>query len=167
MTAERKLPIDKDEYDCIANQINLKYPKTIVEANDLIMEVRGTYIGRTAVIPPELAGSNISPNTVRIALNASSILPKFFWYYTLISIWQGQISRITRYWKKKFGTIKTEKLRYIKVPVPDKENTQTRIVRKLDILDTLYEQFTKDVIRCERLLQSYIHSNIMSRPVTT
>ena len=153
MTAEAKFPIDKNLYDHITKEVNAEYPKTIVEENDLVMEARGTYIGKTALVPTELVGSNISPNTIRISLDAEKILPTYFWHYTFTSKWKSQIRRRTRYWKLKFGTIRADKLNQVKIPVPPKEE-QRRVVKRLELLDSISTQFQKDITHCEKILQS-------------
>lgn len=136
MTPEAKFPTDKSLYDHITEEINSRYPKTIVQENDLVMEARGTYIGKTALVPSELSGANISPNTIRISLNTEKIIPTYFWHYTFTSQWNGQIEKITRYWKLKFGTIRADRLKKVMVPVP-KLKTQEKVVEHLETIDSI------------------------------
>lgn len=153
MTKTGKLPAESHLYDHITEKINEKYPKTIVERGDLIMEVRGTYIGKTALVPSSLSGSNISPNTVRISLNRKKILPSYFWHYTFTSGFKNQIKKITRYWKYKFGTVRADRLKKIMIPTPSLE-VQRKDLNRLELIDSVVTQFSIDVQNCKNLLQS-------------
>jgi len=155
MTSDAKFPKERTVYDHITEEINQEYPKTIVEENDIIMEARGTYIGKCALVPTELAESNISPNTIRISLDTTMILPSYFWHYTFTSKWKSQIQKRTRYWKLKFGTIRADKLNRVQIPVPPKKE-QEKIADKLQLLDLVNIQFQNDSEQCEKIFQSYL-----------
>ncbi len=49
-----------------SEEIEGKYARSRLKSGDLLMSIRGTY-GRTAVVPPELDGGNITQDTARIA----------------------------------------------------------------------------------------------------
>jgi len=155
MSLDGKLPTDKSLYDCITDEVNAQFPNTVVQENDLIMEVRGTYIGKTALVPKELAGSNISPNTIRISLDTDRIIPAYFWHYTFTSWWQNQIERITRRWKQGFGTVRADRLKVVRIPAPLKD-TQNQVLSKLEAIDDLLVQFSRNIITCEELLQTFL-----------
>ena len=142
-------------YDKITQNINMKYPKTIVSENDIVMEVRGTYIGKCALVPKLLEGGNISPNTIRISLDKNKILPEYFWHYSFTEKWKKQVSRITNYWKEKFGTIKAEEIETIKIPNIDKTE-QENIINQLNKINQLYEQFSNDLMKHQMLFQSVL-----------
>jgi len=157
MTDNAKLPTDKTLYDCIPEEASLQYPKTIVEENDLVMEVRGTYIGKTAIVPKELAGSNISPNTIRISPNREEIVPEYFWHYTFTSAWKNQVLRYSRFWKLGFGTIRSDRIDKILVPKPLKSE-QEHALRTLAVFDDISVRLTHSFALVEEALQVQLAS---------
>ncbi len=48
-------------------EIEARYARSRLRADDILVTIRGTY-GRVAVVPPELAGGNITQDTARVAL---------------------------------------------------------------------------------------------------
>lgn len=155
MTDNGKFDIDKTIYDYIPKELNEKYPKTIVEKGDLIVEVRGTYIGKCAIVPDFLEGANISPNTIRVSCDRETIIPEYLWHYTFTETWKNQIAKRTNYWKVGFGTIKSTDLETVKIPIFEL-NQQKTILDKLNRADMVYEQFSKDVRNCRKLFQSVL-----------
>lgn len=156
MTPDGKLPTDKSLYDCITDEVNARFPNTVVQENDLVLEVRGSYIGKTALVPKELAGSNIrSNNTMRISLDTDQILPEYFWHYTFTSLWQKQIDRITRLWKQGFGTVRADRLKKVKVPAP-KKDIQKQVLSRLQAIDFVLTEFSRNISTCEELLQTLL-----------
>lgn len=158
MTLDGKLPTDTELYDHITPEVNSQFPKTIVKENDLIIEVRGTYIGKTALVPKELSGANISPNTIRISPDASKIIPEYLWHYTFTSWWQNQIDRITRRWKLGFGTVRADRLKLVLVPAPLIE-AQKAVLSELGRIDMVVEKFSRSIDDCEELLQTLLESH--------
>jgi type I restriction enzyme S subunit len=155
MTLDGKLPTDTALYDHITAEDNSRFPKTIVKENDLIMEVRGTYIGKTALVPNELSGANISPNTIRIAPDENQIIPEYVWHYTFTSWWQNQIERITRRWKVGFGTVRADRLKLVRVPAPSKE-AQKAVLSQLKRIDRVISEFSQSIETCDALLQTLL-----------
>jgi len=144
MTSDGIFPEDLSLYDKITDEINIKYPRTIVEEGDIVMEARGTYIGTCSLVPKQLAGSNISPNTIRISPNRNLILPDFLLHLSFTEAWKSEIDRRVRYWKAGFGTIKSTELKSLEIPIPPIQ---------------LQSRFSSVVERCSSLLQNQRHSN--------
>ena len=109
---------DLDLYDKISPEVSMEYPRTIVAEGDVVMEVRGTYLGKCVIIPKKLKGAHTNPNTLRISLKPELILPEYFYWLSLTRAWDVMINKISRYWKAGFGTIKSEALKLIKIPLP-------------------------------------------------
>jgi type I restriction enzyme, S subunit len=63
----------------IADATSRKFPKTVVEAGDLVMSVRGT-VGKLGLIPASLSGANITANLIRIAPDRKKVDPVFLWH---------------------------------------------------------------------------------------
>ncbi|MEP0825014.1 MAG: restriction endonuclease subunit S [Nitrososphaera sp.] len=125
---------DLSNYDFITNEINAQFPKTILKRDDLVMGVRGTYIGKCVPVPSFLEGANMTPNLIRIAPDREIIRPRFLWHFTCSSWWNEQIDSLVHYWKLKFGTIRADQLKKVKIPIP-----------KFEIQDALLQQMDKSL----------------------
>jgi type I restriction enzyme S subunit len=150
-----ELPGNKNEYDKITQEVNARYPKTIVSTDDIIMEVRGTYIGKCALVPPFLDGANISPNTIKISLDTNKIIPKYLWHFTFTNLWKSQIEQRVNIWKEKYGTIKSKDIRSLEIPLVD-NSSQKDIVKKLSQMVVLRKRFSKDLEIHRNLYQSVL-----------
>lgn len=56
-----------------------RFPKTILEHDDVIMAVRGT-VGTTAIVDAAHVGSQISPNLIRLVADPAKIMPPLLYY---------------------------------------------------------------------------------------
>lgn len=76
--------VEVEDPSFISEEIHARFPRTHLEANDLIISVRGE-VGKVGLIPPHLAGSNINANTIRVALKerakGKDYEPRFIWLY--------------------------------------------------------------------------------------
>ena len=76
--------IEVDSPDYITEEIHAGFPRTHLEAGDLVVSVRGE-VGKVGLVPDHLAGSNINANTIRIALlkraRGEEFTPEFLWFY--------------------------------------------------------------------------------------
>jgi len=129
---------DINIYDKVSNDINEKYPRTIVKEGDIVMEARGTYIGTCAIVTKKLEGSNISPNTIRISPSRDKILPHFLLYISLTNAWKKEIETRVRYWKAGFGTIKSSELKNLKILCPPIQ-LQNQFVESFDCYKRLQQ----------------------------
>lgn len=137
-----------DNYVCIPLAISEKYPRTILELNDILMAVRGD--GSTGkrigiVKSQNLIGANISPNLLRFSCNVEMLEPKYFFYFITSDSGQNLISRyISRTAKK---TITAQNLKSIKIPLPPLklQNEFAAIVEKVEALKVKYTQSLVDL----------------------
>ncbi|MDD4652353.1 MAG: restriction endonuclease subunit S [Methanothrix sp.] len=106
-------------YAFIDEEINKRFPRTILELNDILMAVRGD--GSTAkriglVNHPSLVGSNISPNLIRFKTNEIKLNPIFFFYLLTSPGGQRLLEKyVTRTAKK---TITAGEIKRIKIICP-------------------------------------------------
>lgn len=56
-----------------------RFPKTILELDDVVMSVRGT-VGTTAIVDAAHVGSQISPNLIRLVADPDKIVPPLLYY---------------------------------------------------------------------------------------
>jgi len=68
-----------DDYWFVTEECASQYPKTRLEANDVVMSVRGT-VGQFARVGKEHTGAQISPNTIRLSPEPSKVHPVFLYY---------------------------------------------------------------------------------------
>lgn len=137
-------------YDYITEEINSRYPKTILKREDLVMGVRGTYIGKCVLVPSFLESANMSPNLIRISPNRNIINPRFLWNFTYSDWWNEQINKIVYYWKKKFGTIRASELKQVSIPVPNLE-VQNNLLQLMDKSRNIIIENEIDVKKCKEL----------------
>ncbi|MFZ0328047.1 MAG: type I restriction-modification system subunit M N-terminal domain-containing protein [Nitrososphaeraceae archaeon] len=76
------------------------FSKTIVEEGDLVLAVRGATIGKFALVPKALSGSNINANLLRIHLNKGICDPIYFWYYTQTNYGRSGFKKFVSYTAK-------------------------------------------------------------------
>jgi len=138
-TERGMLDIDLTKYDYVSEDVSKQFPRTILRRNDLVMGVRGTYIGKCVLIPSSLEGANMSPNLIRVSPNRQILRPQFLWHFTCSSWWNEQINRITYYWKLKFGTIRSNQLRQVMVPVPKLDEQDLSLQQMDDALNAIKE----------------------------
>lgn len=154
---------DLSKYDYITEGISRQFPKTVVKHGDLVMGVRGTYIGKCVPIPSFLEGANISPNLIRISPNDEIIRHRFLWHFTCSNWWSQQISRIVYYWKQKFGTIRSSQLKKVDIPTPELE-VQDVILQQMSKSLTAIKEIDVVIKNCQILLKSMIDRTFNPEP---
>ncbi len=110
----------------LPQEINKKYPKTVLEKNDIVMSVRGT-VGKVALVPRAFEGANISPNLIRIRLKKTSEI-NFEYIATYLKSILGQIFIEQQFTGGVQRTITVPSIESIPVVIPPLE-TQERIIK--------------------------------------
>lgn len=134
-------------YDNIPAEVSKKYPRTIVKEGDIVMEVRGTYIGKCGFVPSKLVGAHTNPNTLRISLNQQKLLPETLLYLSFTKAWKVKIEKMARYWKAGFGTIQSKKIKKMKIPLPpiELQNKFAEIVHQVEQLKESQSQSRRQI----------------------
>jgi type I restriction enzyme S subunit len=70
--------VDTSDLLLTSPQIDNEYRRSRLRSGDLLFTIRGT-VGRTAFVPPELEGANITQDTARVAVTRAH--PQFVAYY--------------------------------------------------------------------------------------
>lgn len=113
----------------VGSDVSSKFPRTVCNAGDLIMSVRGS-VGKVGVIGADLVGAQVSPNCIRIATsNAldSRFLLRYLQSSSARQLVQGQTNATT------IQTIKAGT--FVSTPVPVAPLAeQRRIVAKIEEL---------------------------------
>jgi type I restriction enzyme S subunit len=110
---------DLSKYSFITNEINCRYPRTILEMSDILMAVRGdgSTVKRIGLVNHKnLVGANISPNLLRFSADKKVVSP--FYLYALVTSESGQkmLEKYVTQTAKK--TITAKDIKRIKIPVP-------------------------------------------------
>jgi restriction endonuclease S subunit len=78
--------------DHVTEKVSAQFPLTVVEEKDIIVSVRGS-VGKVGLIPKTLAGSQISPNLIRLHPNSSYVRPEYLWCFLSCKIGQRYFDR--------------------------------------------------------------------------
>ena len=133
--------ITKDEtlYRYIDVETSKEFPRTILEEGDIVISVRGT-MGKVAIVPNHLEGSNITANLMRISPIRKLIEPNWFIQFLLSYIFQKQLENYSSF--TTIRTITSTDLKKIRVPLPTIKE-QTKIAQILTDLDFRIEHEQK------------------------
>lgn len=74
-----RISTDWADFYFVDPAFSARFPKTILQLNDVVMSVRGT-VGTTAVVGDSHVGSQISPNLIRLVANSAKIIPALLYY---------------------------------------------------------------------------------------
>lgn len=140
--------LNSENYDYIDEEISNKFPRTILDKDDLVMAVRGATIGKMAVVTNEFVGSNINANLIKISLAKNQILPSFFWIYFNTKIGQKLFYRNVANTAKQ--TITVPQIKNLLIPLPPVD-IQKQIVAKMS---TAYGAKKQKEAQAQQLLDS-------------
>lgn len=70
---------DWSDFYFVDPSLSARFPKTILELNDVVMSVRGT-VGTAAVVDAAHVGSQISPNLIRLVADPAKIVPPLLYF---------------------------------------------------------------------------------------
>jgi len=108
--------LESGEYDYIDNKVSKRFPRTILQENDLVLTVRGATIGKIALITKEFVGSNINPNLIRLSLKKEKIISYYFWIYFNSNIGQKLFLKEVANTAKQ--TITVPQIKNLLIPIP-------------------------------------------------
>lgn len=112
----------------ISDQVFEEIKRYTISSKDLYLSIAGT-IGKTGCVPPELEGANLTENACKLVLRAG-IDRNFLYYFTKTDEFLQQARDQTRIAAQ--PKLALERLKSIRVPVPDSLPEQQRIVAILD-----------------------------------
>ena len=135
-------------YVFIDPKLNKKFPRTILEINDIVMAVRGD--GSTAkriglVDSVNLVGANISPNLLRFKAKEEIISPLYLFYLMISDRGQRLLEKyVTRTAKK---TITAKEIKKIGIPIPPLtlQKEFVKIIERLDSIGQKQHQSQQEI----------------------
>ena len=74
-----RISTDWTDFYFVDPEFSARFPKTVLQLNDVVMSVRGT-VGTTAVVEASHVGSQISPNLIRLAADPAKIMPPLLYF---------------------------------------------------------------------------------------
>jgi type I restriction enzyme S subunit len=155
---------DLSDYVFIDEQVSSRFPRTILEYNDILMAVRGDgstgKIGRVST--EKLVGANISPNLIRIHVDPNKIHPLYLFHLLHSRRGQGLIrSRITRTAKKKITAIE---FKAIEIPLPPMQ-LQNRFAHIIESLARIKKMQLEFSVEANDLFLSLVQKAFGGEPI--
>lgn len=141
------LEMDSTKYRFISQETSKRFPRTILKEGDFVLSVRGT-MGKTALIPKELEGANITANLIRISPVRSMIYSPFLRMVFLSELFQLTLKNLSP--QTTIRTIKAPVLRSIPIPLPSMSE-QKRIAAKVQ---GLMKEVEHARVACEKQLEA-------------
>jgi len=152
---------DRTQWRFIGNTTAEGFPRTALEAKDLVMSVRGT-IGKVGLVPLSLEGANITANLMRISPHREMVEPRYLWHFMRTERFRAALNHVSP--STTIKTIRAPDLKAVPVPLPPLAE-QKRIAAILDKAENLRRK-RQDAIR---LTEEFLRStflDIFGDPVT-
>lgn len=155
--SDGSLDPNKSNYVFIDSNLNKRFPRTILELNDIVMAVRGD--GSTAkrigmVNNLDIVGANISPNLIRIKANQDVINPIYLFYFLISEYGQLVLQQsITRTAKK---TITAENIKKVLMLCPSIED-QNKFAKIVGQIDKIRKSQQQSLLKLNNLFDSLSH----------
>ena len=162
----RWLFIDERHIKRISPKIAAGYSRTFLKGGEILVTVRGT-LGGVSVVPPQLAGANISREVAMVPLHAE-LDPRFF-CYAIASMWsQNWLSEVTK--GVAYTGINIRDLKRLPVPVPSLAE-QREIVRRVGALfqlaDAIERRVAAAAVQAENMTQAILAKAFRGELVST
>lgn len=142
-----ELEDDPGKYRRISNETSLRFSRTILEEGDFVLSVRGT-MGKVAIVPKTLQGSNITANLMRLSLDHSICCPPFFKQVFLSRKFKRTLNMLSP--QTTIRTIQAPLLKSLKLPLP-RIVEQKKIAEILTTVDKRLERLNQKKGKLQRV----------------
>jgi len=135
----------------IDDEIHSTFSATELKENDVLLNITGASIGRSALADQNLIGGNVNQHVCIIRSNSNHANPKFINYLLLSSLGQRQIDSFQAGGNREglnFGQIRS-----IKFPLPPTKAEQEAIAEALSDADALIEALKQLITKKRQLKQ--------------
>jgi type I restriction enzyme S subunit len=153
LNSDGSIVTDRTRLRFISAKTSARFPKTVLATGDLVMSVRGT-IGKIGLVPPELAGGQITANLIRIALDQAKLDPLFAWNVTQTPFFKGQIAGACS--STTILTIKAPDLKRLPFPLPP-ITLQREFARRVKAVEALNTAQRASLAELDALFVSLQH----------
>lgn len=138
-----QIETDLTKFRFIKEKTAKRFPKVMLEKEDIVLSVRGT-MGKIGYVPKDLEGAVITANLMRLSPNRQKIYPKFFMQYLLSMKFRQRLRALSTY--TTIRTIQSRVLKSIRIPLPPIREQQ----EIAQILSTINERLGLDRKRKEK-----------------
>ncbi|SFN28506.1 restriction endonuclease subunit S [Dokdonella immobilis] len=136
----------------ITPALDKQFGRSRIDAGDLLLSIQGT-VGRVAIVPPGVAGANISRTIARLSFTSGGDA-RFYKHWFLsndgLRTIDGAIVGTTR------SSLNIGVLRKVAVPSPDGPE-KAKIAEVLDTLDTIIRQTEAIIEKLKQVKQGLLH----------
>ena len=136
---------------------NAKEKKSVLKAGDVLLNIVGASIGRSAVATGDIEGGNVNQAVAVIRLKPDEMLSRFLMFYLVSPATQDRIhSEKVDVARANFSL---EDIRQLPVPVPplaEQERIVAELERRLSVVEELSVLVTANLQRATRLRQAIL-----------
>lgn len=139
----------------IAPEIEKQYKRTRLQGDEVLVTLVGT-IGRTAVVPKEIAGANVARAIAMLPL-CPHVVPQFVQYALAEPVKNAELSNLAREVARK--TLNLGLLKAVQIPLPPiKEQNEIvrRVVALFSIADVIEQHVSAATDRADKLTQAIL-----------
>jgi len=150
-----------DDLVFIDEDTHNEFPATELHKNDVLLNITGASIGRSALVDDILTGGNVNQHVCIIRLNQMRVHPRFLNLLLLSAIGQRQIDSFQAGGNREglnFAQIKT-----IKFPLPPTLIEQEQIAKMLNDVDTFIKSLRKLIAKKRGIRQTVIQELLTGR----
>jgi type I restriction enzyme S subunit len=147
---------DWSDYWFVSNEVSAKFPRTIVEAGDLVMSVRGS-VGKIGIVDRELRGAQLSPNSIRLSPRRDVVDPR--WLFIYLTSAAGAASVKEQVNQTTIETIKASAFKKTSIPLPtfaEQQEIIGEVERGLTVIDELRAVVETNLERTSRFRKSVL-----------
>jgi type I restriction enzyme S subunit len=149
--------LDLSELAFLSPMFNETHRNSIIEAGDVLLNLVGASVGRSAVATDEIAGANLNQAVAIIRLVSGGMLNRLLVAFILSPLVQSHITDTKADVAR--ANFNLDDIRPMPVPLPPLAE-QTEIVaeveRRLSMLDAMERQVDAGLTRCTRLRQAVL-----------
>ena len=141
-----------DDIAFIDEETHAIFPETEVHYDDVLLNITGASIGRSAVADERLVGGNVNQHVCIIRTDAQALLPKYLKLFLLSKTGQRQIDNFQTVGNRQglnFGQVRS-----IQLPHPSTNTEQRAIATALSDVDALLDGLARLIAKKRDLKQA-------------
>jgi type I restriction enzyme S subunit len=140
-----------DDLVYIDEETHRSFSATELEAGDVLLNITGASIGRTAVVSDSLFGGNVNQHVCIIRVDQAHTIPQFINYVLLSSLGQKQIDSFQAGGNRQ--GLNFSQVRSIKIDLPPTRAEQEAIAEALSDADALIESLEQLLTKKRQIKQ--------------
>lgn len=156
--------VDLEDVAYIAEETHTRMKNTAVQVSDILLNITGASLGRSAIVPNNFPEANISQHVAIIRLNDRSLCD-FIHLYILSPYFQLTIQKVQSGISREGLAIR--ELQKIMVPMPPRDERLTLVKKITDLFELhqqLMEQFFESVDNADKLISGLLEEIFFLNP---